>query len=289
MVYIVTSVFNRKEITLRFVSSLQQQTVQNFTVIVVDDGSTDGVSDVLAKQYPEVVVLSGDGNLWWTGAMAKGVEYVKTVAKAGDYIVMANNDHLHEPDALEQCLKASQDNLDDKGRGAIVASVVKDATTKQVVTSAQTIDWSSVQYQPIPNGEIGYYNGAIDVMPGRFTLFPAEAFDVITLEPKVLPHYLADYDLSLQAKRAGFSLVVNYEAVIYDEGGVSGIAKLNNRPTVPQVWNTMFSIRSHGNIVYLSRYIIRNCPSIVYTIKHLVGLAGLNLFRLLKAVVLLRW
>jgi len=38
-------------------------------VIVVDDGSSDRTAEEAAKNYPKVIILQGDGNLWWTGAI----------------------------------------------------------------------------------------------------------------------------------------------------------------------------------------------------------------------------
>ena len=73
MIYIVIPVFNRREETLRCLDSLVTQTYTNFIVIVVDDGSTDGVGDAVQAGYPDTIVLKGDGNLWWAGATNLGV------------------------------------------------------------------------------------------------------------------------------------------------------------------------------------------------------------------------
>nr|WP_210391310.1 hypothetical protein [Synechococcus sp. PCC 7502] len=37
-----------------------------YQVVIVDDGSGEAIRSL----YPEVILLSGDGNLWWTGAIS---------------------------------------------------------------------------------------------------------------------------------------------------------------------------------------------------------------------------
>jgi len=44
-------------------------TCGNIQVIIVDDGSSDRTAEEVAENYPEVTILEGDGNLWWTGAI----------------------------------------------------------------------------------------------------------------------------------------------------------------------------------------------------------------------------
>ena len=38
-------------------------------MIVVDDDSSDRTDEEVKANYPEMTVLQGDGNLWWTGAI----------------------------------------------------------------------------------------------------------------------------------------------------------------------------------------------------------------------------
>ena len=63
LVALVIPVYNNKEDTQEFLESLKSVTYPNFKVIIVDDGSTDGTEEMLRHDYPEVIVLKGDGNL----------------------------------------------------------------------------------------------------------------------------------------------------------------------------------------------------------------------------------
>jgi GT2 family glycosyltransferase len=74
MIFIVIPVHNRRDFTRECLLSLRKQTYKNFKVIIVDDGSMDGTGDMIEKDFPEVIPLKGDGELWWTGATNMGVE-----------------------------------------------------------------------------------------------------------------------------------------------------------------------------------------------------------------------
>jgi GT2 family glycosyltransferase len=70
-VYIIIPVHNRKQITIACLENLNTcGDLQKYRVIVVDDGSKDGTAEAIREQYPMVEILTGDGNLWWMGAIA---------------------------------------------------------------------------------------------------------------------------------------------------------------------------------------------------------------------------
>ena len=89
-IYIVIPVHNRQDYTKACLHSLRRQSVLGFNTVVVDDGSTDGTIDVVRQQFPEVIYISGDGTLWWAGAMNRGVTWA--LEKGARYIVSLNND-----------------------------------------------------------------------------------------------------------------------------------------------------------------------------------------------------
>ena len=106
--HVVIPVFNRLSMTLGCLESLSVQTDKMMNVVLVDDGSTDDTSEVVLKRFPEVHILEGNGDLWWTGAINLGIRHVLSSAAPGDYVVLVNNDTYFESDFITRCRKTAQ-------------------------------------------------------------------------------------------------------------------------------------------------------------------------------------
>ena len=62
--YVVIPVFNRIQHTTRCLQTLERQSCGNFTIVLVDDGSTDGTARLIEKRFPWVHRIAGNGS-WW--------------------------------------------------------------------------------------------------------------------------------------------------------------------------------------------------------------------------------
>ena len=77
----VIPVHNRLDYTkkcLQIFRELQKNSFfqnNNIQIVIIDDGSTDGTGGWIRENYPEVIVLNGDGNLWYTGGVNVGFKY----------------------------------------------------------------------------------------------------------------------------------------------------------------------------------------------------------------------
>ena len=100
-IFVIVPVFNRKLYTEAFLRCMRQQTFKNFQIIVVDDGSTDGTSEMILQHFKEVELLCGNGNLWWTGAVNVGIQHALGQALDTDAFFVINNDLEVDPDYLE--------------------------------------------------------------------------------------------------------------------------------------------------------------------------------------------
>ena len=105
MLFIVTPVFNRKDFTCNFLESLRKQTVRDFKVIIVDDGSTDKTSEMITENFPEVILLQQKGSLWWSEATNIGVKHA--IKMDATNIITMNNDTLLESNLLQELLNYS--------------------------------------------------------------------------------------------------------------------------------------------------------------------------------------
>jgi len=99
-VYIIIPVHNRKAFTLACLENLKTNgDLQKYQVIVVDDGSSDRTAEEVVGNYPEVTILKGDGNLWWTGAIALGMQYAYD--QGATNFIWLNDDCLLETNTLD--------------------------------------------------------------------------------------------------------------------------------------------------------------------------------------------
>lgn len=105
---IVFPCHNRREITLQCLKSISRLETKGLTVhtIVVDDGSTDGSAQAVKNKFPEVEVIQGDGNLWFTEGTNVGVR--AALRYNPDYVLMINDDQVFDSEFLRFMVETAE-------------------------------------------------------------------------------------------------------------------------------------------------------------------------------------
>jgi len=112
----------------------------------------------------------------------------------------------------------------------------------------------------------------VSVFPARGLLIPRRVFDSIGLfEEKMLPHYMADFDFTLLAKRKGFPIYCNYDAILYTYPEEGGDRKISKKKTLENYYKHLFTIKGGGNLKNFTIYTFRNCPPLLIPISLSVG------------------
>jgi len=256
-IYIVAPIYNKKDDTLKFLNSISHQSYKNYQIIIIDDGSTDGSSQAIKAKSPKTIILEGNGSLYWTGAMRKGIQYILKVAKDDDFVLAINNDVTVDRNYLKNILNVSIEN-----NNAIVGSVYKNKDNKTVIyDSGIKLDWVRYRYRQIPFDPKRKIIHDIDTLSTRGALIPLKVIKKIGNFDKRLAHYAADYEYFFRAKKYGFSLLMSPKVCVY--GVEKKPLSISNNFTLalPLVWKKYFSIKSPYNLKNHLYLIWKYCPS----------------------------
>ncbi|WP_421659078.1 glycosyltransferase family 2 protein [Leptothermofonsia sp. ETS-13] len=204
-VFVIIPVHNRKSITLSCLASLAQNgDLERCVVVIVDDGSTDGTEQAIDDSYPEVTVLHGDGSLWWTGAIARGMKYA--IEQGAEYIIWLNDDCIPYPNTLSLLVEFCRSHPD-----AIAGAAGYLADLNYLhETGAQ--GRKRVAAKP---GEVV----PVDEMSGHCVCIPGAVINRIGFpDMRRFPHYHGDSMYILKATRSGFPAYIVGDARIDHKG-----------------------------------------------------------------------
>lgn len=246
-VFVLIPVFNRLSHTRKVIQALRKQVLEDaLQIIVIDDGSTDGTRDFLESQS-DVTTLKGDGSLWWGGAMDLGLRHVTSIATANDYVLFLNNDTWFAPDYVATLIRVSRE----EGGAAVGSAIHEEDRAEPLVSIGPRINinriavWDILSELPLDERREPKPVYSVDALSGRGTLYPFWLFDKHGgMRPRLLPHYLADYEIAMRfARDANVPLRVSCDAIVYSPPVYGNeVAQLG-------WWERLFGQRSSSNIV----------------------------------------
>ena len=123
-VSILMSVLNTQDYIRKSAESIFAQTLTDFELIIIDDGSTDNTWMIiceLADQDPRVIPLRNETNTGTSNALNKGLLLAK-----GEYITRQDGDDFSAPRRLESQVHFLDQNLDTDVVGTAVVMVGQD-------------------------------------------------------------------------------------------------------------------------------------------------------------------
>lgn len=207
-------------VTKQCLHSLRALTYRSFQVIVVDNASSDGSAEILAKEFPEIVLLSAATNLGFAGGNNLGFLYA--FQHHFSYILMLNNDTIVEPDFLDHLIHYMETHPD---TGAIQPrihfehdrSLIWNGGSKHAV-------WTGFLYAEDVHRKPGKRSlqlKKVDWITGCAFLIRTSVLQQTGLLAENMFMYSEDVDLSMRIKALGYSLMYHPQSVIYHIAGMS--------------------------------------------------------------------
>lgn len=287
---IVLPIFNGLDFTQKCLKNLDKNlnhpelNRNDFIIIVIDDGSTDGSSQWIKTHFPSVVILKGDGTLWWSGGINKGIEYALNKTDT-THVLMWNNDIYTESDYLFEVCKA----LNIYSANTIIGSKIYFADQPDIIWAMGglfnlrtgkkeifgTRQQDSIKYEEPFEA---------DWLPGMGTIVHRDVFEKIGLMDALnFPQYHGDSDFTLRAKLAGYKIVALPFLRIWNDKSNSGLHHVNS---FSKLITSLHDFRSNNHIgkdiLFYRRYATSILAYQVLLKKYYLYIGGFFKWKVLK-------
>lgn len=196
--------------------------------------------------------------MWWTAATNLGVSYAMQQRDIM-HILTLNNDLVLTPTYIDEMLTFA-----DKHPNSVIGSISRSISNPEIISFAG-IKWNkwTAKYKVAVitsklDPEMIIYS---DLLPGRGTLIPKEAFESIGFyDEKKFPHYISDEDFSLQCKKVGYKLLLSPKIFVLSEIEATGLYNIHKDKSF-HYWRDLFlSIRSPVNLRNKWNWAWKNTP-----------------------------
>ena len=190
--------------------SLAAQTLRDFEVVLVDNGSTDGSALFVRDHYPRVKLVELPENVGFAAGNNRGLE-----AAAGEYIVALNNDTRVDPAFLAELLAAAEAT---PTAGMVAAKMLNYYHPERIDAVALKIGVNGLGYN-VGFGErdLGQYDHGHEVFApcGGAALYRRAMLDEIGFFDPDFFAYYEDFDLAWRGRLAGWGCVSAPRATVY--------------------------------------------------------------------------
>lgn len=201
---VLIAAHNRREMTVSALQALRQNDdALDLRIVVFDDGSTDGTTDAVMAEWPEAVVLKGDGDSFWNRGMHAAWLHALSLDVHG--YLWLNDDVRLDPDALRKLANAWH-----RQGGAAEPFILVGATRDEngnLSYGGQHRVYSpfSLSFKKLPI--VGSTQRA-ETFNGNIVLVTDKVVKKIGIIDPAFKHSLGDLDYGLRASAAGIPIIV---------------------------------------------------------------------------------
>jgi len=196
---------NRKQKTIKCLHALfNQNDIENIKlkVFLVDDGSEDGTEQAIKELFSNIIIIKGNGNLFWARGMSLAWKEALQFKEEFDYYLWLNDDTYLTNTAIMELLKTQKD-----GEEIVTGSVCDSITKRRTYGGTKFTNkfLTPFRYKIVDiNGE----PQEIDTINGNAVLIPHSVYAKIGSIDSHFEHAFADVEYSLRAIKNNIKILL---------------------------------------------------------------------------------
>jgi GT2 family glycosyltransferase len=256
---VVSPVHNRREFTLQCLRSLSRidRTGLDVSVFIVDDGCTDGTREAIEENFPDVNVVPGTGDLWYTAGTNLGI--VSALRQKPDYVLCINDDSIFD----EKCIQRMIECAERHPRSVVGGLLLFWDRPHRVFQVAPVWNtwmggWQHWQTQTV--WTVPELPWEVDIIVGNCILYPAAALgDAGLMNPRISAQY-GDAEFTTRLRKRGWRLLIEPRARVFCQPNADHVP-VTSQPISRQV-KLLFQKRSSAvNVMHQFRQSIHTAPN----------------------------
>jgi GT2 family glycosyltransferase len=217
-VTVVIPSWNTRQWLAGCLDGLRTQNFQNFVVLLVDNGSTDGSVDFVRGHYPEIEVIRFSANRGFAFAANAGIAAAKT-----DYVALLNPDTIPCPNwlaALVATLDAAPAMI-----GGLASKMLQLSNPTRIDDAGNTLSWYGSARKRGIGAPATAHNEPTDVFSvcAGAALYRRTFLKAVGGFDERFGSYLEDIDLCLRGHLIGYRYRYVPEAEVLHKGHGAGI------------------------------------------------------------------
>ena len=247
--------WNGGDDNLACIASLVAEGIAPERIAFVDNASSDGSAEAVARAHPGLVVLENDRNLGFGHGANRGIE--AALAAGAERVLLLNNDATLGEGALA-LLEAEL--AGDATLGAVGPRILYKAEPERIWCAGGTLTWRQNLSTLIgfrePDGERFRRSFDVDYVAGCALLAPRAAFERVGALDGAYFAYHEDLEFGVRLRAAGLrSRIVGAAAAYHDAHGSTG-GGYNPRRKYMMGVNTIWFLRQHGRAVHWLSFLL---------------------------------
>ena len=251
--------YNGMQYVKRCLDSLMAQTLKDWEILFIDNGSADGSRELVEKEYPLVRVIALPENLGFCGAVNIGIH-----AATAPYVVLLNNDTEAEPEFLQELY----DGIRRKPRAFSGGAMMLQFHDREKIDDAgnfyNALGWAFALGKGKPAAD---YNKERKIFSacGGAAIYRKDLLEELGYFDEEHFAYLEDMDIGYRAQIAGYENWYFPKAKVYHVGSGTSGSRYNQ-------FKIRYSSRNNIYMIYKNMPILQivlNMPLLVagFTVK----------------------
>lgn len=263
LVSVIVVTWNSKAHLPRCLAALSSQTTQNFEVVLVDNGSTDGSVDNLSREHPSLNlrVECLNRNLGFAAANNLGARLAH-----GKWLALLNADAFPAPDWLEKLLKATEEQ---PGYSFFSSRQIQAYNPECLDGTGDAYYVSGMAWRRnigYPANQFGLFQEEVFSPCAAAALYLRAAFIEVGGFDEDFFSYYEDIDLGFRLRLYGYRCLYVSEAIVHHVGSAT-----------VGVMSDFVLYYSHRNIVWT---FVQNMPAALFW-RYLFAHIALNIIYML--------